>query len=376
MLPRNVSNGIEKDLQQQVREAYRHAQPLNIIGGASKAFYGRACCGRACDGGETDTTDTPINLAAHQGVIHYDPAELVLTARAGTRVTDLEEMLALKNQMLGFEPPRFTCATTIGGAVAAGLAGPRRPFAGALRDFMLGVKILSGAGDIMRFGGEVMKNVAGFDIARLMAGAMGTLGILLEISLRIVPQPSAEKTMVLRQANPTTAIALFNRLAGRPLPLSAAAWCDGAMRIRLSSSAAGVKRAAAIIGGEVDANGRKFWQQLRDHQLPFFQPDRALLRVSVPPATALNLPANAVQLIDWGGAQRWISGAVEVDSLRTMVARHGGHVTCFRDTNRQDDRDRDVFHPLAPAIHTLHLRLKRAFDPAGILNPGRLYRNL
>ncbi len=367
-----MSEGIEQDLQQRVLEAKRRARPLNIVGGNSKSFYGR----------EAGGADLALEVAAHEGVIHYDPAELVITARAGTRIVDLEELLALQNQMLGFEPPQFTRAATLGGAVAAGLAGPRRPYsgAGAVRDFVLGVKILNGGGDVMRFGGEVMKNVAGFDISRLMAGAMGTLGVLLEVSLRVVPQPQAEKTLVLEQPDPVDAIALFNRLAGRPLPLSAAAWRDGETRIRLSASAAGVKSAAKIIGGEEDSDaagaaGRKFWQQLRDHQLPFFLHEQPLLRASLPPAAALTLPPGAMQFLDWGGAQRWITGPVDADlmrSLRRAVAEHGGHVTRFRHADRRGE----VFQPLAPVLQILHLRLKRAFDPGGILNPGRLYGDL
>ena len=369
-----MSDGIEKDLQAQVREASRRAQPLNIVGGASKDFYG-ASDGRATGG-------TVLCTAPHKGVIGYDPAELVVTVRAGTRVADLEEVLAAKHQMLGFEPPQFSAATTIGGAVAAGLAGPRRPFAGAVRDFVLGVKILNGNGERMSFGGEVMKNVAGFDIARLMAGALGTLGVLLEISLRVVPQPQKEKTLVLAHANLDDALALLNRLAGRPLPLSAAAWQDGETRIRLSASTAGVKSAAAVIGGEADSHGVKFWQQLRDHQLPFFRHQRPLLRVSLPPAANLPSPPGVAQLVDWGGAQRWIAGEADADAMREAVAGHGGHVTRFRHCARhcarhagKSDTRQEIFQPLAPALHTLHLRLKRAFDPGGILNPGRLYRD-
>ena len=362
-----MSADIEQDLQQQLREANHHAQPVNIIGGASKSFYGRA---------HEHNSDLAFHTAAHHGVIHYDPAELVVTVRAGTRVIDLEKLLAAKNQRLGFEPPIFTGDTTIGGAVASGLAGPRRPYAGTVRDFVLGVKLLTGTGEVMKFGGEVMKNVAGFDLTRLMAGAMGTLGVLLEISLRIIPQTQKEITVLLEHPNPDTAIALFNRLAARPLPLSAAAWHNGETRIRLSASVAGIKGASKIIGGQVDARGGEFWQQLRDHQLPFFANDAPLLRVSTPPGTEMISLPDSAQLVDWGGAQRWVSGETEVDSLRKVIAEHGGHVTRFRHGNRSDRKDlhpSEVFQPLNPVLQTLHLRLKRAFDPAGILNPGRLY---
>ena len=377
-------HNIEDHLQAQVLAANDERRRLNIIGGASKSFYGREAGG------------TAIHTAAHSGVVHYDPAELVVTLRAGTLVGELDELLRSKQQMPGFEPPRFSAATTIGGAVAAGLAGPRRPYSGAVRDFVLGVRMLNGKGEILRFGGEVMKNVAGFDIARLMAGAMGTLGILLEVSLRVVPLPAREMTVVLEQADAGEAIALFTRLAGRvdgrTVPLSAAAWLDGETRLRLSGSIAGVESAAADIGGEVDSGGDRFWQQLRDHELPFFGGGRPLLRVSVPSATELGMAglgagelgaaglgagelgageSGAAQLVDWGGAQRWIAGEVDIDSLRARVARHGGHVTQFRNADRQGA----VFQPLEPAVHALHLRLKHAFDPAGILNHGRLYRD-
>ena len=352
-----MSGDIENDLQQQVCDANRDAKPLQIIGGGSKNFYGREPLG------------SPLYIKDHNGIINYDPAELVVTARAGTRLLDLEKTLADNGQRFGFEPPRFNKASTIGGVVASGLAGPRRPYAGAVRDFVLGVKILHGNGDIMRFGGEVMKNVAGFDIARLMSGAMGVLGVLLEVSVRVVPRTKAEITLHLQHENPSDATALFNRLATQPLPLSAAAWCDGVTRIRLSASNDGVRNAMRKIGGEADDDGDKFWSQLRDHRLPFFD-DETLLRASIPPAAEINLPEGATQLIDWGGAQRWIIGEVNVNALRKLVTENGGHVTCFRRQNA------DPFQPLNPALHALHKRLKNAFDPAAILNRGRLYPDL
>jgi len=352
---------IESGLRRQVSEAHRARAPLCIAGGASKHFYGRVVDG------------APLGIAAHCGVLRYDPAELVLSARAGTRLKEIEALLAANRQMLGFEPPCFSGAATLGGALSAGLAGPRRPYAGAARDFVLGVKILNGKGEVLRFGGEVIKNVAGFDFARLMAGAHGTLGILLEVSLRVIPRPQAERTLLLEQPNAADAIACFNRLAARPLPVSAAAWHDGAARIRLSASEAGVANAAAVIGGETDPDGRGFWRRLRDHDLPFFAARRKLWRVALPPAAELPAcAAGAPQWIDWGGAQRWLAGDFDRDALRADAAARGGHVTCFR---HFDPRDA-LFQPLAPAAHEMHLRIKRAFDPAGILNPGRLYADM
>lgn len=353
------SQNIEKALQQQVLSASSRQQSLCIIGGASKSFYGREAIGE------------PIYTSSHCGVVHYDPAELVVTVRAGTRVRDLQELLATENQRLGFVPPQFSAATTIGGAVAAGLAGPCRPYVGAVRDFVLGVKLLNGVGDIMRFGGQVMKNVAGFDIARLMAGAMGTLGILLEISLRISPQPQLEKTLVLSQPKFTDAIAFLNQFAACPLPLSASAWVDGKTRIHLSGNAVAVEQADKIIGGKVDDSAHQFWQQLRDHDLPFFRLPQPLVRISVPPNAAIHF-SHVTQLVEWGGAQHWIAGNVDIDEMRKVATAHGGHATLFR----HGDRQSDVFQTLAPALHALHVRLKHAFDPAGILNPGRMYRDL
>jgi len=220
-----------------------------------------------------------------------------------------------------------------------------------------------------------MKNVAGFDLARLMAGALGTLGLLLEISLRVLPRPAVEQTLRLQHARASAAVALFNRLAARPLPLSAAAWCDGESRIRLSGSAAGVARAAEVVGGDVDVGGGEFWRRLREHELEFFRAgDGELLRVSLPPASQYQLRDPAAQLLDWGGAQRWLVGG-DVADLRAQVARHGGHVTRFRhgDGVRDGETPADIFHPLPVPLHELHRRIKNAFDPAGVFNPGRLY---
>jgi len=368
-----VDGDIEQDLRRAVLAARDGGGKLRIVGGGSKAFYGRP----------VTVESTPLYTRGHHGVAHYDPAELVLTARAGTKLATVEELLAHENQMLGFEPPHFgdgdgDGVATLGGAIAAGLAGPRRPFTGGVRDFVLGVKLMNAGGEVMRFGGEVMKNVAGFDLARLMAGALGTLGLLLEISLRVLPRPAVEQTLRLQHATPAAAVALFNRLAARPLPLSAAAWCGGETRIRLSGSAAGVARAAEVVGGDVDPGGGEFWRRLREHELPFFRGDGdgggELLRVSLPPASQYQLRDPAAQLLDWGGAQRWLRGG-DVADLRAQVARHGGHVTRFRhgDGVRDGETPADIFHPLPVPLHELHRRIKNAFDPAGVFNPGRLY---
>ncbi|MEA3291543.1 MAG: glycolate oxidase subunit GlcE [Pseudomonadota bacterium] len=350
---------LTQTLQARVRQAFEAGEPLAIKGGGSKHFYGREGIG------------SPLQLTGHTGVVSYDPAELVITARAGTTLAELETTLADKGQMLGFEPPCFGTAATLGGAVASGLSGPRRPYSGAVRDFMLGVRIINGKGEALRFGGQVMKNVAGFDVSRLMAGAMGTLGVLLEVSLRVVPLPESEQTLVFEIADTDSTVRQMNQWAAQPLPLSAALWEEGGLlRARLSGSDAALAAARDRMGGDSDAEGGAIWPALREHAMPFFalDPDDVLWRLSVPPASpALQLPGR--WLVDWGGAQRWLISNAPAGAVREAAEGVGGHAMRFRG----GDRGSAVFQPLPGYLGGLHERLKRAFDPAGILNPGRLY---
>jgi len=340
-----------------VRSALEDQEPLQIIGSGSKAFYGRAPEG------------IPLPVAGHRGIVSYEPSELVVTARAGTRLDDMEVLLAEHGQMLAFEPPHFGADATVGGTVACNFSGPRRPYAGAARDFVLGVRLVSGKGEVLRFGGEVMKNVAGYDVSRLMAGALGTLGLLLEVSLKVLPAPEREATRCF-DIDPALAIEKMNRLAGKPLPVSGAAWVDGRMYLRLSGSEAGVSSAAGQVGGDElagpDAN--RFWSDLREHRMSFFQGDGVLWRISVPPATA-PLPIEGRWLIDWGGGQRWLHTGSEADQVRGQVTAAGGHATAFRG----GDRAGDVFHGLSEAMMRLHRQVKEAMDPHRIFNPGRMY---
>jgi len=290
----------------------------------------------------------------------------VVTVRAGTRLAQLESALAAERQMLAFEPPHFGEGATIGGAVAAGLSGPRRPYAGSLRDFVLGTRVVNGKGEDLAFGGRVIKNVAGYDVSRLMAGALGTLGVITEISFKVLPRPACEATLAfdLDEARATEQV---NRWAGQPLPLSATAWQDGRLRARLSGAASAVAAARTKMGGEeIDAGD--YWRELREQRLGFFAPDRALWRLSVPQTTA-PIASSHAQLIEWGGGVRWISADADAASLRSAAERAGGHATLFRG----GDKSLGVFHPLQPAVMKIHRRLKLAFDPAGILNPGRMY---
>jgi glycolate oxidase FAD binding subunit len=343
------------DLCERVRDHSARKAPLRIRGGGSKDFYGEDSAGEALD------------MSGYSGIVAYEPKELVLTARAGTRLAQVEAELDSQRQMLPFEPPHFGDAATIGGAVAAGLSGPRRPYAGAVRDFVLGTRIVNGKGEDLSFGGRVIKNVAGYDVSRLMAGALGTLGVITEISFKVLPRPPAEATLEF-EMDEATATLQVNRWAGLPLPLSATAWEAGRLRVRLSGAQTAVDAARQKMGGESVAAG-DYWARLREHRLPFFAGGRALWRVSVPQA-AEPLALSRPQLIEWGGGLRWVGGDLDPLMLRSTAERAGGHATLFRG----GDRSAGVFHPLKPPILKIHKRLKEAFDPAGILNPDRMYK--
>ncbi len=360
-MPESIAKNIAEQLQQQVLAAQRASTPLAIYGGNSKAFYGREIIGQ------------PISIAPHSGIIEYYPSELVITARAGTTLQEIIHLLDKNNQMLGFEPPIFSDSATLGGTIASGLCGPSRPFSGVMNHFVLGVKMLSGRGEILRFGGQVIKNVAGFDVSRLMVGSLGCLGILLEISLKVVPKPATELTMILEHADADVAIVLMNELAGKPMPISAAAWVDGKTRIRLSGSKAGVRNARQIVGGEVDSEGATFWHGIREQTHDFFNAHESggqlLIKNTVAPATKMFFP-NKPQLIDWGGGLRWYLCHKPSPAFEDAVKSVNGYVTHFRN----GDRKSEVFAPLSEAILKLHQRLKHQFDPQGILNAGRMYR--
>lgn len=349
-----------EELAAAVAEAVTRGEGLNIVGSGSKAFFGRDPSGRI------------LEVRGHSGVVTYEPSELVVTARSGTRLKDIETLLDDNGQMLAFEPPRFGEDATVGGTVACNMSGPRRPYAGAARDFVLGTRVINGRAEALRFGGEVMKNVAGYDVSRLMAGALGTLGVLLEVSLKVLPRPEVETTRCF-DLEPVQAIDQMNALAGRPLPVSAMAWVDGRMYVRLSGSETGVSSAAAEIGGDLpDTPGADpFWTDLREHHLPFFEARGVLWRISVPPASR-PLSVDGQWLIDWGGGQRWLWTDADPDSVRRGAVAAGGHAIAFRG----GDRAAEVFQPLSEAMFALHRRLKQSMDPRGIFNPGRMYAGI
>ncbi|MFV8833666.1 glycolate oxidase subunit GlcE [Aquisalimonas sp.] len=354
-----TSNDHGDTLAQQVADAADNGTPLCIRGRGSKDFLGRTPKGDVLD------------LSAHSGIINYEPTELVLTARAGTPLAELEAALSESGQMMPFEPPHFGDASTIGGTIAAGLSGPRRPWAGSARDLILGMRLINGQGENMRFGGEVIKNVAGYDVSRLATGSYGTLGVVLDVSMKVLPLPEAEVSLRLDH----TEVDGFNAVeqafrAG--LPVSGAAHDGEQLRVRLSGTKLAVDAGIRHLGGEQDDDPTTFWHALRDHRLPLFTDDGpALWRLSLPPLPDTpDLPGK--RLADWGGQQHWLRTDASPEQVFGEAERLGGHATCFRG----GDREGDVFQPLSPGVRRLHERVKTAFDPKGILNPGRLYAGI
>ena len=465
-----MNQDLTQTLAARVASAQAEGRPLRIQGGGTKTWLGRAVAGE------------PLAVVDHRGILSYEPTELVITARAGTPLVEIEAALAERGQWLAFEPPHFSQsqfstshvspgqisygqisyghirtghisaghistadsqgasqgttqgdnplpvdpkdpprAATLGGTIACGLSGPARPYAGAARDFVLGVRIINGKGDVLRFGGEVMKNVAGYDLSRLMAGAQGTLGVLLEVSLKVLPRPVAELTLVF-ELSPAEAIRRFNDWAGQPLPLSAACHDGERAYIRLAGNEAAVRAAQARLGGEVlgaqapageDRDAADFWRAVRELGHPFFRQGAApLWRLSLPPTAPLDSRLGS-QFIDWGGAQRWVHGE---HPLWPVAQAAGGHATCHglkfgrvahpdsaeahlgpavstadavnaghapravspgsREREPAAIPEAEVFQPLPLALLALHRRLKAALDPRGILNPGRIYPEL
>lgn len=355
-----------KSWQQQIAEAKSSEGKLLLRGAGSKNFYGQQAVGELLD------------TRTHNGIVSYEPTELVITARAGTALSELEAALTAEQQMLAFEPPHFGEAT-VGGCVAAGLSGPRRARAGALRDFVLGAQLLDGHGKLLNFGGQVMKNVAGYDVSRFLAGSMGILGIITEVSLKVLPLPEVEQTLTL-QVSQHEALNIMRQWASQPLPISATAWSQGQLHVRLSGATSAVQAAANKIGGDTLAvpTAKQYWQQLKEHQLDFFSANNTALWRLALPATApvLNLDSPTFNaddcLLEWNGTQRWLRGDLPATKLRQLAEKLGGHATLFRG----DDKAQGVFTPLSTPLAVLHQRLKKEFDPDNVFNSGRLYPDL
>ncbi len=355
-----TDNDITEHLHQQVKAAIASRESVYIHGGNSKSFYGNKVDAKLLD------------ISQHTGVVNYEPTELCITVRAGTRLSDIETLLAENQQILPFEPPMYTDDATIGGAIATGISGPRRAYTGSVRDAILGVQIINGDGDIVDFGGQVMKNVAGYDLSRLMVRSQGTLGVILNVSLRLLPKPTHDISLSF-ETSATEAIEYFQSLRTQQLPISATAWHDNQAYIRLSASEATIENSQKKLGLSPLETSESLWQDFRDHKHTFFNRfDRPLWRLSLSPAAENASNLDEQQLIEWGGAQRWLSSNAPANIIQSLMSKQGGHATLFR----SNVADTQIFPVLDPVLLTLHQRLKSKMDPHGIFNPNRIYQGL
>ena len=368
-----------------VRQAAADGRTLRLRGGGTKDFWGQSLTG--------DVLDT----RGYQGIVSYEPSELVVTARCGTPLSELEAALAEKGQCLAFEPPHFGPGATVGGMVAAGLSGPARATAGAVRDFVLGARFINGLGEHLTFGGQVMKNVAGYDVSRLMAGSWGTLGLITEVSLKVLPVAPAEATLMIAGLAQGSALDLLHRWGGQPLPLNASAWVRDTtaqpvadvLFVRLRGAVAAVQSAigkmsadAAALGAQVrqmaHAEAAQDWRASGEQTLPFFDalsPDACLWRLSVP-QTAPVLDVPYATYIEWQGAQRWLwAPATAAMPLRELAQSVGGHATLFRAsaTHAELDKIAGVNTPLDAVQDRIQQQLQKQFDPKGVFATGRMH---
>ncbi|MEB0041481.1 MULTISPECIES: glycolate oxidase subunit GlcE [unclassified Pseudomonas] len=346
-------------LLEQVNQAYQNGTPLRIQGGNSKSFLGREVFGEILD------------TRAHRGIVTYDPTELVITARAGTPLHELNAALEAAGQMLPCEPPSFSQNgiddATVGGMVAAGLSGPRRPWSGSVRDFVLGTRVITGLGKHLRFGGEVMKNVAGYDLSRLLTGSYGCLGLLTEVSLKVLPKPRKCISIAL-EMDTEHALLRLAEWGQQPIPISAASHDGRVLRLRLEGGEGSVAAAHDRLGGEL--LDTQYWSDLNEQRLSFFDEGQTLWRLSLPNNTG-ELVVPGEQLIDWGGAQRWLKSDADAEHIRAVVSENGGHAICY--SHGAID---SPFQPLATPLLHYHRQLKAQLDPKGIFNPGRMYAEI
>lgn len=369
---------------EQILTAAKNKTPLSIQGGNTKSWYGNV------------NGFTKLDVRPYSGILEYQPEELVITACAGTPLKEIEEALAQKNQMLAFEPPHFGEATTFGGAIAAGLAGPGRISAGNLRDFVLGARIMDGKGQNLSFGGKVMKNVAGYDVSRLLPGSLGTLSLLLEASVKVLPRPAATTTLRC-QITQAGALQLVNQWAGQPLPLSASCWMgsakseqDGELTIRLAGASAAVQAAIPLMSSMANMTpldpeiAQEFWGKLREQQLPSFlnlKSDETLYRLALPaacgPLAVTNMSDDIV--LEWHGQQRWFKAPGDdatFESIKSLAISNGGHATRFKQGANVDPA-KQRFTLLTEQAHSVALeavqaRLRASFDPEGVFATRRL----
>ena len=332
-----------------LRDAVANRQPVSIEGGGTKAWLRPAARGRI------------LAMSTYHDIVDYAPAELVVVVRAGTPLATLLATLAAEGQQLAFDPPHTGPASTIGGVIGAGLSGPARPYTAAVRDHVLGIKLLSVHGDVLRFGGQVMKNVAGYDVSRLVVGAWGALGPVVEVALRVVPRAARERALSC-PLSPADVQAWVMRKLNRNWPVTGLCHDGERLHLRLAGSAAGVEAASSALGDAFTEDADDFWTRLRDWQLPFFADPRPLWRIVVPPATAA-LRISGLTLLDWGGAQRWLKSAAAPDEIAAQVAAVGGNAWRF------DERYARRRQDLSPARRVLEARVRQSFDPDGLFNP-------
>ena len=377
-----MSPSLLSSFQERITQAAAAKQVLRIQGGNTKHFYG-----------STRADHAVLDLSPYQGVVSYEPSELVVTARAGTPLQSLASLLAGQGQCLAFEPPHFGAAATVGGMVAAGLAGPARASAGAVRDHVLGVKLLNGLAQELTFGGQVMKNVAGYDVSRFMAGSMGCLGVITEVSLKVLPQAPSQATMVCSLSQ-EKALNLLHRWGGQALPLHASLWVQddaatpqqGHLWVRWQGAVAAVQAASERMRVDVKTLGAQaqamdhpealaHWQAVREHTLAFFSSPAAnlcLWRLSVPQtAPVLSLPQP--QCVEWHGGLRWLwAPATEAMRLRQIAAQAGGHATLFRHAADGSSQSTPVFTPLSEGQRRLQQALQQQFDPHAVFKTERI----
>lgn len=357
-------NDFTEQFQKQIFSACKNHRAVRIEGNNTKAFMGNRS--------DTVNDGEIIRSQQHSGILSYDPSELVIKVRSGTRLDDINDALAEHNQALPFEPNSFDGNATIGGTIACNISGPARAYKGAARDYLLGASIINGKGEMLEFGGQVMKNVAGYDASRLMAGAMGTLGFILDVSIKVLPKNKCQQTIKIQQPV-NQAILSINKLSAKNLPINASAYIDDALYIRLSSSEKNTAAASTLICQQTDGsiidNSEDFWRSLTEQQHAFFQTDKPLIRLSVP-ATSNTDSIDGEQLVEWSGALRWLKTETPVEDIRHIAKSLGGHATAYKNFSNDDE----YFQPLDSVNLKLQQRLKDAFDPAGILNPGRLYK--
>ena len=357
-------------LQQQVLQAYTEKKPLSVVGGNSKCFYGNSLDAEI------------IKTSCHKGILEHEPTELVITARAGTPLQEIDQTLAANHQTLAFEPPHFSDNATVGGMIAAGLSGPARPYQASVQDAVLGCTILNGKGEVLRFGGKVMKNVAGYDVSRLMVGSLGCLGIILDVTLKVIPATMAEATFIFKM-EPNQCPAFINELRHQGYPVSASCHFEGELLVRFSAGNNEIeslnkslsKNYAYIDSRQLQDSS--FWLHLKEHTLPFFSlekedSDLSLWRLSVSADTDVSslIDAQTNFISEWGNCVYWFKSNSQSELVFNTAKNISGSASVFKANN---DAMTNRFQPLSAVVGNWHKELKNAFDPADILNRGKMY---